>query len=160
MMVDEFVLAAREQNWRAPVVGGTADGLSARDFPAATLVQGMQVEFEHTDDPWLALRITMDHLAERGDYYDLLPCVEGAPYESAQEPTRALRARAHRNPVGRRRNATPEQAGCVLAKHAWDRDTVECGPNAPTTAQAAQILANKRWTLPPDIRKQKARLLR
>lgn len=53
-----------------------------------------------------------------------------------------------------------DAAGCVLAKHAWDRDTVECGPNAPTPAQAAQILAQERWSLPEGLRKQKARLLR
>lgn len=83
-----------------------------------------------------------------------------APAQGPQAPRGARRGTAVTSPRSRQGNATPEQAGCVLAKHAWDRDTVECGPNAPTPAQAAQILADKRWTLPPDVRKQKARLLR
>lgn len=63
----------------------------------------------------------------------------------------------------RRMNPTDaqlKQAGCVLAKHAWDRDIVECGPNAPTPAEAGEMLAQERWTLPEEDRKRKARLLR
>lgn len=77
--------------------------------------------------------------------------------ERSQNPFSALLAKkAPTAPT----KAELEQAGCVLAKHAWDRDTVECGPGAPSPAQAAQVLANERWTLPEDLQKQKARLLR
>lgn len=86
--------------------------------------------------------------------------VNPAPAQGPQAPRGARRRTAVTSPRSRRGNASSGQAGCVLAKHAWDRDTVECGPNAPTPAQAAQTLANERWTLPPDVRKQKARLLR
>jgi len=40
------------------------------------LIQGIQVEMEHTDDPRLALKIALDHLAEDPLYYDHLKFVE------------------------------------------------------------------------------------
>lgn len=56
--------------------GGLADEKQPEDFPEAKLSQGIKVELEHTDDPDLALEITMDHLTEDLDYYDKLAQIE------------------------------------------------------------------------------------
>lgn len=56
--------------------GGLADDKSPEDFPADKVKQGIEVELEHTDDPAIALEITMDHLTEDIDYYNKLAKVE------------------------------------------------------------------------------------
>jgi len=45
-------------------------------FDAEQLNMGVEVEKEHTDDPELAKEIAKDHLAEIGNYYDLLKKME------------------------------------------------------------------------------------
>lgn len=37
-----------------------------------TIIKGIEVEFEHTDDASIALIITLHHLEETLEYYDLL----------------------------------------------------------------------------------------
>lgn len=81
----ELVRAARKVGWRAPPTGGLADGRSVRDFDPEQVARGLVVELEHTDDAALAMRIAMDHLSERGDYYELLEKLERAP--RAANPT-------------------------------------------------------------------------
>lgn len=41
-------------------------------FAPKNLLSGIRVEFEHTDDPMMALEITLAHLNEKSNYYDLL----------------------------------------------------------------------------------------
>ena len=69
----EFNLSAK---WVDTVPGGVADDEVPRDFPEEELEQGMDVEFEHTDDPQIALEIAMDHLMESYEYYDKLEEME------------------------------------------------------------------------------------
>jgi len=63
------------------LLGGEADDLPDDTFDEDSLVEGMSVELEHTDDPRKAKEIAKDHLAERGDYYELLEELEMEPEE-------------------------------------------------------------------------------
>lgn len=56
--------------------GGLADGDEPIQYDPQQILKGMDVEMEHTDDPKIALEITMDHLAEIPDYYDHLEDME------------------------------------------------------------------------------------
>lgn len=64
--------------------GGKGAERCVDDFDFYALLKGMLVELEHTDDPMLALEITMDHLSEEKDpkdhdkknYYDYLEGME------------------------------------------------------------------------------------
>ena len=58
------------------IEGGLADGEDPEDYDLDQLLQGIEVEFEHTDDPEIALEIVMDHLEEKNDYYDSLSKME------------------------------------------------------------------------------------
>lgn len=53
-------------------------GVSAREIHSQ-LIQGIQVEKEHTADPAIAQQIALDHLAERPDYYTMLKSAESKP---------------------------------------------------------------------------------
>lgn len=65
---------SRRRRDRLP--GGRADGRQPSDFDPEQLRKGVKVEMEHTNDPDLALEITMDHLVEIPDYYDRLEAME------------------------------------------------------------------------------------
>ena len=64
------------------IPGGVADDRSPEDFDEDELMDGQDVEFEHTDDPEIAQEIAMDHIGETGmvgrdgkirsDYYEKL----------------------------------------------------------------------------------------
>ena len=54
------------------IPGGLADNVSPRRFKESDLVDGMKVEFEHTNDLYIAREIAMDHLIEDPDYYKKL----------------------------------------------------------------------------------------
>lgn len=56
--------------------GGLADEKDPIDFNPQQIMIGMGVEMEHTDDPKIALEITMDHLIEIPDYYTRLNKME------------------------------------------------------------------------------------
>ncbi len=56
--------------------GGLADKRKPEDFPVDQVCKGVEIELEHTDDPYVALEITIDHLAEHEDYYDRLEEME------------------------------------------------------------------------------------
>lgn len=49
--------------------GGYADLKRLEDFPLSELIRGIEVEFEHTNDPLIAIEIVMDHLTESFNYY-------------------------------------------------------------------------------------------
>ncbi len=49
---------------------------------------------------------------------------------------------------------------CRLGKWAWDRDPAECGADTPSPSEAGRRLAGKRWKLPPEQRRLRARVLR
>lgn len=54
------------------LVGGLADGASAKSFDADELARGIKVEMEHTDDRKVAEEICKDHLSEDPQYYSKL----------------------------------------------------------------------------------------
>jgi len=58
------------------IPGGKGEGKCIDDFDFFALLKGVLVELEHTDDPMLALEITMDHLSESPEYYDYLDDME------------------------------------------------------------------------------------
>ncbi len=101
------------------------------EFDYDALVRGTLMELEHTVDPCIAMEIAMDHLDEDPRYYEPHP-----------------------------RRSNPDSSGCVLAKHAWDKDLSACGSGHPSPSQAARDLAKKRWTLSPREARIKAALLR
>jgi hypothetical protein len=62
--------------WEEKIPGGKAEGKEPKDFDLDALLKGQEIEMEHTDDPQVALEITMDHLTEFDDYYDGLEKME------------------------------------------------------------------------------------
>lgn len=56
--------------------GGKGDKKSINDFPLEAILKGLKVEFEHTDDPMIALEIAIDHLTEDVEYYDKLEKID------------------------------------------------------------------------------------
>jgi len=58
------------------IQGGLADGAEPTQFDNQQVLKGMEVELEHSNDPKVALEITMDHLVEIPDYYDHLEDME------------------------------------------------------------------------------------
>ena len=51
-------------------------GVTENDVDPKELAMGIKVEKEHTDNPVLAKRIALDHLAEIPDYYTRLDKME------------------------------------------------------------------------------------
>ena len=60
------------------LIGGLAEGMSPKDFDAAQLRIGTEVELEHTPDRRLAQEIAMDHLVEHPAYYRELAKIKSA----------------------------------------------------------------------------------
>jgi hypothetical protein len=58
------------------IEGGLADDEDPEKYDLDQLLKGIEVEFEHTDDPEIAMEIAMDHLEEKDDYYDSLSKME------------------------------------------------------------------------------------
>jgi len=58
------------------ITGGKADKKKPQDFDKEQIKMGLKVEMEHTDDPMVAIEITMDHLTEFPDYYTRLDKME------------------------------------------------------------------------------------
>ena len=63
-------------DFKEQIPGGKGEGKCVDDFDFFALLKGVLVELEHTDDPMLALEITMDHLSESPEYYDYLDDME------------------------------------------------------------------------------------
>jgi ADP-ribosylglycohydrolase len=63
-------------DFKEQMPGGKGEGKCIDDFDFFALLKGVLVELEHTDDPMLALEITMDHLTESPEYYDYLNDME------------------------------------------------------------------------------------
>ena len=58
------------------IPGGYSDGRHPSEFILEQVILGIEVELEHTDDPYLALEITLDHLSEEEKYYTYLEDME------------------------------------------------------------------------------------
>lgn len=56
--------------------GGKGDNAKPDQFDKDQVARGMKVEMEHTNDPQIALEITLDHLSEDPVYYSKLATVE------------------------------------------------------------------------------------
>jgi Protein of unknown function (DUF5661) len=54
------------------VKGGKGDDLYAEDVDPHELQMGIEVEYEHTNDPEIACEIALDHLSELPNYYRYL----------------------------------------------------------------------------------------
>lgn len=66
------------------VGGGLGDRARPSDFDVDQLKMGIEVEMEHTDDPYIALEITLDHLTEAEDYYARLDEMESEAEKQAR----------------------------------------------------------------------------
>lgn len=77
--------------WKERVSGGLSHGKGPMDFPARSLVRGIIVELEHTDDPLVAMEIAMDHLVESPRYYKDLATIEDNPSVHAWQREAARR---------------------------------------------------------------------
>ena len=53
-------------------------GITEKDVCPKQLAMGIEVEYEHTDNPDVAKTIALDHLAEIPDYYTRLLRMEEA----------------------------------------------------------------------------------
>jgi hypothetical protein len=60
-------------------------GVTQYDFDPETVAEGIKVEMEHTDDPEIAMKITLDHLAENERYYAYLEVMERVMKEHENE---------------------------------------------------------------------------
>ena len=58
------------------IPGGKADTMPSANFDPIQLQKGIQIEMEHTTDPFMAEEIAKDHLTEIPDYYDRLTKME------------------------------------------------------------------------------------
>ena len=66
------VLVGFEKRAKELIPGGLASGKPTSDFPKKQIVQGEDVEKEHTSNPAVAKEIAKDHLVEHRDYYTRL----------------------------------------------------------------------------------------
>lgn len=75
-MNGRLILSAFRLAFEDRIPGGKADNLDINRFDPMALYKGLLVELEHTNDPWIALEIAMDHLTESPEYYDALEKME------------------------------------------------------------------------------------
>jgi hypothetical protein len=60
---------AHQLGYDEAIPGGRAAGRKPSDFDPTQLLVGTLIELEHTNDPYQAREISMDHLAEDKVYY-------------------------------------------------------------------------------------------
>lgn len=65
----DLVIALGVDGLRASSWRGLSAGRRLSSFDRRALAQGMEIEREHTPDPWMRARIAADHLVEHPDYY-------------------------------------------------------------------------------------------
>jgi len=74
---DEVAQLAQDKEETGEMLqGGLGDEKSPLEFDPEQILKGMKVELEHTDNPMIAIEITMDHLTEIPNYYDRLEKME------------------------------------------------------------------------------------
>ncbi len=67
---DEIDQIAQDKEEAGEMIqGGKGEGKSPLEFDPEQILMGMRVEMEHTEDPMIALEITIDHLTEDPEYY-------------------------------------------------------------------------------------------
>jgi hypothetical protein len=82
MLKDEFDIDMDE--YEDQMEGGKGEKAKPSDFDIDQIKMGVEVEMEHTDDPYTALEITMDHLTEFEDYYTQLDEMESEAKKKAK----------------------------------------------------------------------------
>lgn len=82
---DEFEESTEETGFDDKIEGGLGDDAQPSDFNPEQISKGIAIEMEHTNDPKIALEITMDHLSEMPDYYDHLDTMESNVEENGFE---------------------------------------------------------------------------
>lgn len=78
-------LISDKENVGDEIPGGLGDHSNPSDFDIDQLIKGIDVEMEHTDDPMIALEISIDHLRENPQYYDYLEDMENEMNDDADE---------------------------------------------------------------------------
>lgn len=66
------------------LIGGEADDKQVTDYDLDQILMGIKIETEHTNDKFMALEITMDHLQEIPDYYTRLKRMEEEARQSKE----------------------------------------------------------------------------
>lgn len=66
----------QSQSYKDKMSGGLADSKNPSDFDQKQLKNGINIEYEHTNDKNVAKEIAMDHLLEDKDYYKKLKKIE------------------------------------------------------------------------------------
>lgn len=108
----EYIIQEYEDNLK----GGFADQKIPSDFDKEQLFKGFQIEMEHTDNPMLAIEISMDHLTEISDYYDHLEQMEKEAGQShASDVVEGALSKCSKN------DAKPGRPWCIY-KHDAARD--------------------------------------
>lgn len=106
--------------------GGLADESTGEDMDLDQLIAGLRVEYEHTNNPKMALEIAMDHLMEDPEYYTKLAEMEGEP--SVPQPTPTALDPSRFKGTGKLPEELVSLPGDQLA---YDEQAQGPGPDAP-----------------------------
>lgn len=101
-LTDTVVRLQHAKSWKPKLPGGPRK--HPRNFPTAALVRGAKVEFEHTNNPRLAVEIALSHLDEDIRYYEKLAVVERRHNPSCNDAQRVPFPRAPHPAAGSKRD--------------------------------------------------------
>lgn len=76
ILMEKYDVNIENGEYLTQLEGGRGAGLHIEDVDPYELLAGIEVEFEHTDDPYISLEIAFDHLAEMNNYYTNLVQME------------------------------------------------------------------------------------
>lgn len=73
------------ETYEDEIEGGLADDKKPEEFDIKQILKGIEIEYEHSKDPKIALEIAMDHLTENPKYYDYLEEMENKMEDASKE---------------------------------------------------------------------------
>lgn len=84
---DEYYLALGKFLHNAFIIQGLYNkkNIKVKDVDSEELKMGISVEFEHTSDPEVSMRIALDHLAKIPDYYTRLKKMEDNAFKETKK---------------------------------------------------------------------------